>query len=125
MKKLLLLLLLPFIFIACGKDKNINLDRNLSGSELTDSYCIKMVRDYWDCSKGAFYNHQWTGGCYWRQSYDCKSGDRGDLMATIDDLFNNVGIDVSNSYYRNYILHIEAHPEVTDGYDSYYLTIQF
>ena len=109
MKKLLLLLLLPFLFIACSKEnQSVNLDRNLSGSELTDSYCIKMVRDYWDCSKGAYFNHSWTGGCYYRRHYDCQSGDRGDLMATIDELFNDgdIEIDVSASYYRNYVLNI-------------------
>jgi len=105
------------------------LDRNLSGSELTDSYCIKMVRDYWDCSKGAYFNHSWTGGCYYRRHYDCQSGDRGDLMATIDELFNDgdIEIDVSASYYRNYVLNIEAHGinEPGDCYDYYYLRISF
>ena len=124
MKKLILLMLLPFLFIACGEEnQSVNLDRNLSGSELTDSYCIKMVRDYWDCSKGAYLNHTYGGGNYYRRHYDCQSGDRGDLMSLIDELFNSeyIEIDVSNSYYRNYVLYIEAHS--SDGY--YHLRISF
>lgn len=118
------------MFIACGKnDKSINLDRNLSGSELSDSYCIKMVRDYWDCSKGAFYNNQYSTGNYYRRNYSCQGDDRGDLMSLIDFLFNDerIVIDRSKCYYRNYILYIEAHKSNTNplSYDDHYLTVTF
>jgi hypothetical protein len=121
MKKIFILLLLPFLFIACSKEKkSVNLDKNLSGSELTETYCIKMVRDYWDCSKGAYYSYTYGSGNYYRRHFDCSSGDRGDLMNFIQGMFE-AGIDESNSYYKNYILVLEAND--SDGH--YYLRVSF
>ena len=86
-----------------------------------------MVRDYWDCSKGAYYYHSLYNGNYYRRNYGCQGDDRGDLMVVIDDLFNSgIEIDRSRSYYRNYILHIEAHVnEQTYWWEEYELTVSF
>ncbi|MDR2065971.1 MAG: hypothetical protein LBP85_09745 [Prevotellaceae bacterium] len=35
------------------KNDTCNLDQELTGYELTEEFCINLVRDCWDCSKGA------------------------------------------------------------------------
>jgi len=97
-----------FMFATCNKDDNSTsntseniLDQNVEGSKLTSTLCIKLVRDYWDCSMGAtFYTGQ-----YWYQ-WGCKDGDRGKITATISDFFT-AGINTEKSYYRDYILYLE------------------
>jgi hypothetical protein len=87
-----------------NNNNNFSLDKNVDGKDLTEEYCIKLVRNYWDCNKGAW-NEYWINNHCTYQIFDCKQGDEGKILACIQDLFVR-GIDVEKSYYRNYILYL-------------------
>lgn len=103
MKKLILLFLFPLLAISCSDEDNISLSKSVAGSDLTEEWCINLVRDHWDCNKGALYNWENNNGTYGHSDYACMQGDEGDIMSKISSLFEQ-GIDVGESSYKNYIL---------------------
>ncbi len=113
------MLVFPLIY-SCSENNEIPLEKNVDGSELTEEFCINLVRSYWDCNRGAIYDWSNESGSYGRLHYGCNQGDEGSIMSDISYFFEK-GIDVEKSYYKNYILHVHG----KEFYRNYYVEVYF
>ncbi len=86
--------------ISCS---DVNLEKNVVGKDLTVEFCIDLVRNQWDCNMGAVFANNYNHIVY---EYGCAQGDMGKVINWINGFFED-GIDLENSYYRNYVLHLQ------------------
>jgi hypothetical protein len=121
----MLAVLCLFLVVSCGDKDNgndINLAKNVDGKDLTEEFCINLVRNYWDCNKGASNEYHFCSGGYNYSTYACIQGDEGKLMNQIVAAFEE-GILTTKSYYRNYRLNLETAGD--NGCDRRIVSIAF